>query len=33
MREVDLERIEEELRARGGAESELDRHLRLLLTF
>ena len=31
--DVDLQRVEEELRARGGAESDLDRHLRLLLTF
>ena len=33
VREVDLKRVEEELRARGGVESDLDRHLRLLLTF
>ena len=31
--DVDLARVEEELRTRSGAESELDRHLRLLLTF
>ncbi len=31
--DVDLARVEEELRARSGAESELVRHLRLLLTF
>jgi hypothetical protein len=31
--DIDLARVEEELRARGGAESDLDRHLRLLLTF
>jgi predicted negative regulator of RcsB-dependent stress response len=31
--DVDLQRVEEELRARGGAESDLDRHLRRLLTF
>jgi hypothetical protein len=31
--DVDLQRVEEELRARGGAESDLDHHLRLLLTF
>ena len=31
--DVDLARVEEELRARSGGESDLDRHLRLLLTF
>jgi hypothetical protein len=31
--DVDLQRVEEELRVRDGAESDLDRHLRLLLTF
>ena len=31
--DVDLQRVEEELRARSGTESDLDRHLRLLLTF
>lgn len=31
--DVDLQRVEEELRARVGAESKLDHHLRLLLTF
>jgi hypothetical protein len=31
--DVDLARVEAELRVRGGTESELDRHLRLLLTF
>lgn len=33
VREAELARIEDELRARRGAESDLDRHLRLLLTF
>ncbi len=33
MREAELARIETELRARGGVESDLDRHLRLLFTF
>jgi len=33
VREADLARIEAELRARGGVESDLDRHLRLLFTF
>lgn len=33
VREADLARVEAELRARGGVESDLDRHLRLLLTF
>jgi hypothetical protein len=33
MREVDLARIEEELRARHGTESDFDRQMRLLLTF
>lgn len=31
--DVDLQRVEEELAARGEAETDLDRHLRLLLTF
>ncbi len=33
VREADLIRVEEELRARNGAETALDRHLRLLVTF
>ena len=33
VREAELARIEAELRARGGVESDLDRHLRLLFTF
>ena len=33
VREADLARIEAELRARGGVESDLDRQLRLLFTF
>jgi lipopolysaccharide export system protein LptC len=33
VREADLARIEEELRARSGVEADLDRQLRLLLTF
>jgi hypothetical protein len=31
--DVDLARVEEELRARNGGGSDLDRHLRLLFTF
>lgn len=33
VREAELARVEAELRARGGVESDLDRHLRLLFTF
>ena len=33
VREADLARIEEELRARAHVESDLERHLRLLVTF
>ncbi len=33
VREADLARVEEELRARSGAETDLERHLRLLFTF
>ena len=33
VREAELARLEAELRARGGVESDLDRQLRLLFTF